>query len=36
MYSDIINNPTNIIEKITTDKRKYFEFENTRLIADGI
>lgn len=29
-YSDIIRRPTNMAKKITTDKTRYFEFENTR------
>ena len=36
IYSDRINNPTNIVEKIVIDKARYFEFENTRRIADVI
>ena len=36
IYSDRINNPTNIVEKITIDKIRYFVFENTRCIADVI
>ena len=36
MYSDKINNPTNIVEKITMDKIRYLRFENTRRIADVI
>ena len=36
IYSDRINNPTNIVEKITMDKKRYFRFENTRRIANAI
>ena len=36
MYSDKINNPINIDEKITNAKIKYFKFENTKFIAEFI
>lgn len=36
IYSDIISRPTNMVEKITMDKIRYFGFENTRWIADII
>jgi len=36
MYSDKINNPNNIDEKITKDRTKYFGFENTSLSTDVI
>ena len=36
MYSDTINKPTNMVEKITTDNTMYERFENTVRIIEVI
>lgn len=36
MYSDKINSPINIDEKITSESTRYLRFEKTRRITDVI